>query len=139
MQVLKPSFTRKWAFGIEEVILIIIVLLNVFDFFEALDPTWDYVKKIVSWTILGYLLYKTSLTNVFFGSKHKDTDFLIVFSYFLLITKNFTYYATVALDEGVHFLIPYYALIANNAIMIERVTFWIGGLFLMIIKAVKKK
>ncbi len=74
--------------SIEEVILTGIIILNVIDFLGMLNPDWDYLKKIVSWTALGYLLYRASLTKLFFGVKKKFPDFLLVVSYFLLSIKN---------------------------------------------------
>ncbi len=74
--------------SIEEVILMCIIILNVLDFLGMLNPDWDYIKKIVSWTALGYLLYRASLTKLFFGIKKRFADFLIVIAYFFLSVKN---------------------------------------------------
>lgn len=89
--------SKKWlnylGEGIEEIILIGIIILNIVDFAEMLSPDWDYAKKILSWTALGYLMYKSSPTNIFFGEKHKKIDFALIITYFLLSVKIFIGYA----------------------------------------------
>ena len=49
---------------LEEIFLALLILLAVLDFFEILPGDLDYVKKIISWTIIGYLIYKASLTRM---------------------------------------------------------------------------
>jgi len=83
----------------EELLLIGILFLNVFDFLEYINPDWDYVKKIVSLTALGYLMYKASLTRIFFGVKKKKIDGLIIGSYFLLSLKDLVSYSQAIIGE----------------------------------------
>ncbi|MGM5482745.1 MAG: hypothetical protein ACQESF_04755 [Nanobdellota archaeon] len=87
------NLTGLLSQGIEEIILLGIILLNIVDFAEMLSPDWDYAKKILSWTALGYLLYKSSPTNIFFGHKNKKLDVALILSYFLMSIKIFTGYA----------------------------------------------
>ena len=66
---------------IEEVILVLIILLQILDFFEILPADLDYAKKIISWTALGYLLltsvlqtaYLFRLINYMYARKPADT------------------------------------------------------------------
>src|SRR3989338_1652799 len=83
----------------EELILLLIIFLNIDDFLELISPEWDYIKKIISWTALGYLLYKASLTHLFFGEKHKRLDLMLVLAYFFMTMKNFINYAHIAQRE----------------------------------------
>tara|TARA_Y100000310_G_scaffold291943_1_gene320264 strand:+ start:3819 stop:5324 length:1506 start_codon:yes stop_codon:yes gene_type:complete len=87
----------KIAHRIEEFILIVLILLGVFDFFELLPGDIEFLKKIISWTLLGYLLYKVDLTNILFGRRenirNKEIDLFILVAYFSLIVKNLTGYA----------------------------------------------
>ena len=83
----------------EEIILGIIIILNLLDAIKVLPPSLDYVKKIISWGALGYLLYHASLTKLLFGIKNKKIDLALVISYFLLIFNKFTSYAKIALEE----------------------------------------
>lgn len=64
-----------------------------------LSPDWDYAKKILSWTALGYLLYKANLTKIFFGSESKKIDILLIFSFFSLTFKNMLAYAVSSINE----------------------------------------
>ena len=50
-----------------EVVLVILILLNILDFFRFLPEDLDFVKKIVSWTILAVLFYKIGFVWIFLG------------------------------------------------------------------------
>ncbi len=94
----KPGSTEavsKAGFYIEILILSSLILLNVLDFFGRLTPELDYIKKIISWTALGYILYKASLSNIFFGEKYEFFDVAIVIGYFTMVLKNFIHYARI--------------------------------------------
>ncbi len=128
--------------GIEEFILIFLIILNIFDFLELLPGELDYIKKIISWTLLGYLLYKANLTKIFFGTRNKSMDFIIIITYFFLVFKNFIAYtiATYAevLEKGVEsFLYPLFNFFAANqgamANAFEHYTFYIGGTLLILV------
>ncbi|MFP4403139.1 MAG: hypothetical protein ACOC3X_03500 [Nanoarchaeota archaeon] len=82
------EFLKKIKKIEEEIILIIIIILNILDFAGLLNPDFDYGKKILSWTALGYLFYKANLTKLFFGFKNKKIDLLIILSFFILSFKN---------------------------------------------------
>ncbi len=90
---------RKLAYFIDEIILVGIILLNVLDFAQVLSPDLDYAKKILSWTALGYLLYRASLTEIFFGTKKKLVDGLLIISFFLMTFKNLIGFAAGTLNE----------------------------------------
>ncbi len=86
----------------EEIILAFLIILNFFDFFEMITPEWDYVDKLLGWVALGYLLYRVSLTKLFFGEKHRFFDGTIVLAYFLLLFKNIINAAQLAQKELLH-------------------------------------
>jgi hypothetical protein len=92
---------NKIGFYIEVLILAALIILNVLDFFEKLTPEMDYVKKIISWTALGYLLYKASLSSIFFGEKHKTVDLILILGYFSMVVKNFIHYARQVIENSV--------------------------------------
>src|SRR3989344_4435371 len=119
----------KWAQRIEEAILLGIVLLNVFDFLELLPDHLNFIKNIISWTVLGYLVYKISLTEIFFGNKSTHADLLILASYFLLIVKNFVAVASAAIEESPN-LGGFYAFVLQHANSFEYVSFLTGGILL---------
>ena len=80
----RPPYLR-W---LEEFILFIIIILNIMDFFSVLPGDLGYIKKVLSWTALGYLFYHASLTRIFFNERHHYVDFFLIISYFLMISKN---------------------------------------------------
>src|SRR3989344_5730398 len=132
--------------GIEEFLLFLIIILNILDFTELLPPEYDFIKKIISWTCLGYLLYKSSLTNIFFGEKIPKIGFLLVLAYFCLIVKNLIVFAQSVIDETGEFtyslnvtetgfqivqktegfLTGFYSSLINNGPLIEQIFFYIG-------------
>ncbi|MBR9703348.1 hypothetical protein GOV10_04885, partial [Candidatus Woesearchaeota archaeon] len=82
------------GFSIEILILLAIVVLNVLDFLELLDPFWDYVKKIISWTLVGYIFWHLSPTRVLFGHRHKWLDLSVIFACFAMILNDLLQYFT---------------------------------------------
>ncbi len=128
---------RKLELGAGELLLIFLILLNILEFSGFLTHDLDYVKKIVSWAALGYLLYKADLTEVFFGYKDRLIDASLIIAYFLLIMKNFVAFSKAALAEigssGDSFLVPLYQLIAENSLAFEMWTFYAGAIILILI------
>ena len=118
---------------VEEIILVCIILLNIFDFLEILPGDLDYIKKIISWTALGYLLYKASFTKIFFGESHTNIDFFIIISYFSLILKNFVAYSAVAIQESSARLMFFYSYVIYNAHIFEQYTFYFGGIMIILV------
>lgn len=70
-------------------------MLNILDFLELLDPFWDYVKKIVSWTLVGYLFWHLSPTRVLFGHRRKWLDLSVIFACFAMILNDLLQYFTI--------------------------------------------
>ena len=83
----------------EDIAFILIIILSILDFFEMLPVEIDYFQKILSWTMMGYLFYKASLTKLFFGVQKKAADILLILTYFLFITNKFVGYALVSVKE----------------------------------------
>lgn len=84
---------------IEEIILVFIIILNILDFFKVLPPWLDYVKKIISWIGLAYIVYKASPTRLLLGDKHHKIDIILIASFFSMIVKNLVSFAIVARNE----------------------------------------
>ncbi len=53
-----------------ELIILLLIIFNVLDFFKVLPGDLDYTKKIISWVFLGCLFYAINFTWLFFGN-HK--------------------------------------------------------------------
>ncbi|MGM5488870.1 MAG: proline-rich domain-containing protein [Nanobdellota archaeon] len=141
---------KHWA---EDIFVIILILLNILDFLEVLPGDLDILKKILSWVMLGYLMYHVNLAKLIFGKdthedihghsiglKPRDIDLLIILSYFLLIFKNMTHFARVVEEEVAHgaleltsFGHAFVSALSENAMQISSATFFFGGLFLIAI------
>ncbi len=128
----KKSWIHKLGIGVEELLLLILILLNVADFLHLLPDYLDYIKKIISWTILAYLLYKISPTKLFFGKKKINIDFMIVFSYLLLIIKNAVAFIVVSIKES-ELMTHFYSTVLENTSIIEHTTFVAGGILLILL------
>ncbi len=87
---------RRLGWKINEFLLLLLILLQALDFFKLLSPFWDYVKKIVSWTLILYLLYQASPSTLFFGERKGWWDAVAIPSLFLLTLKNVVGFATAA-------------------------------------------
>ena len=80
-----------------EVVLVILIVLNILDFFKFLPEDLDFVKKIISWTILAVLFYKIGFVWIFLGKDKCEKcgilptraldGFILVF-YLLFLVKN---------------------------------------------------
>ena len=138
----------KIAHRIEELILVMLILLNILDFLELLPGDIDFLKKIISWTLLGYLLYKVDLTNILFGRKeairNKHLDLFILIAYFSLIVKNLTNYA-VSLCEPTRLAgklicvgeIDLFSRLIGQIVaiapLLDKLFFYVGGIILVLI------
>jgi hypothetical protein len=139
---------RRVKHWIEDFFILLVILLNVLDFFKVLSEDLDFFKKIISWLCLGYLMYHVNIAKIIFGKeshedfhgKHlglkiKDIDFLIILSFFLLLFKNMTYFASENYLNAVYSR-KILEFLAVNINTIDLVTMQIGGAFLLIISIV---
>ena len=117
---------------IEEIILILIILLSILDFFEILPADLEFTKNIISWSILGYLLYKASLTKILFNNKNIHIDLLLTISYFLLIFKNIIAYVNINI-ENYYFFSYLNKFILENSTLFEVSSFYFGSSLLILI------
>lgn len=117
--------------GIEEIILITLIYLNIIDFLEVIPSDLDYAKKIISWVGLGLLLYKVSPTKIFFGQKNKKFDISLIIIYFLFIMKNMVAYSKVALELTHGGLRELYKFILANTYFFENTLIKIGIILIM--------
>jgi len=134
------SAIRKFEFGMEEFLLILLVLITIIDFFKLL-PTAQmtsiiFFKTGASYFVLGYLFYRARLTNIFFGQKKKHWDLVIILSYFMLITKQFLIFLQSTQYEVVSILEPFYEFILVNSVSIEVTSFYIGAISLLVLAVV---
>ncbi|PLW79879.1 hypothetical protein C0585_05485 [Candidatus Woesearchaeota archaeon] len=80
----------------EDFLLFALIILNVLDFVEVLSEDLDFVKKMISWTMMIYLLYHLGFTKILLGYKDKPMDIGLVFAYTLFIIKDLFFYISTA-------------------------------------------
>lgn len=104
---------------------VLFILLNILDFFNQLVGDIDFIKKIISWIIIGYLFYSISFTKIFIGTRYRLYDIAFLFSYLLLTLPRilFHYVSTLQnisqdyiLFEGFLLLFKTYFFISNEII-----------------------
>lgn len=125
---------KKVIFGVEEAFIIVLIFLALAEFFGMLSSELEFVKKLISWTILGFLLYQASITKIFFGDKHKGVDCVLITAFFLIILKNLVSVSALVVSEGLgDFFFPLHALIVDNLAVIEIYGFIVGTALIIII------
>ncbi len=123
---LHRKFFSKLPFEIEEVILLLIIILNFFDAIEMLPASLDYIKKIISWSALGILLYRAKISKLLTGVNRPKLDGILIGGYFLLIIKDLVAYAVGSVQTTSVFLQPFYYFLARNGTIIEQTGLLIG-------------
>jgi len=122
----------KLEVGVEELVLLILVAIKFLDIFGFFPTDAGYIEKIISWTCMAYLLYKASLSDIFFGNKSIKLDIAIIFAYFMLLFKDLIEVARLSIDSA-YFLKPLYRFLLKNYQAYEVSTFFIGAILLLII------
>lgn len=126
MKRAKNQLLSSIKLGIEELILFLIVILNLFDFLEFISPEWDYIKKIISWTAIGILLYRAKLSKLFVGEDNSTNDLILLLGYFLLIIKDLISYASSAINNVSSFLEPFFSFLISNTLQLELIGLYLG-------------
>jgi hypothetical protein len=124
---------QKLEVGFEEFVILTLIILNILDFTELLPGDADYIKKIISWCILAFLLYHVSITKLILGVRKKWTDVALIGAYFLLILKNMVGFANAAFletaNQNAKVLDLYGYIIQNNQLF--EIYFFIAGIILL--------
>ena len=90
-EITKTKISKKIVLII---FLLFMLFLNIFDFLNLLPADLDFIEKILSWTLFGYIFYEASLTKIFIGTRKKIYDLIYIFAFSLIaITKSIIYYA----------------------------------------------
>lgn len=72
---------------------IIFIFLNIIDFLNIIAGDLDFFKKILSWTVIGYIFYKASFTKIMIGKRIKIYDLLFIIGFaFMSIVKSIILY-----------------------------------------------
>lgn len=128
---------KRLDFGIGEILLLMLVVTGIMEFFDILPADLQYIQKTISWFCLGYLLYNANLTEIIFGYKDKLIDICLIIAYFLFAAKNFIAYSKFAMEEiaetGGSLLVPLYSFMLDKAFTIELITLYLGGMIILIL------
>ena len=120
---------------ITDFFLLFLILLNLLDFLTFLPGDVDFVKKIISWTILALLFYKVHFTWLFWGKKRAEKsgffpnhffDLAILLSYLVLSAKSVVVVAQ-HLGEEALFFNELLRSITQYSAEIQIFSFYIGG------------
>jgi hypothetical protein len=120
---------------IEELILVILISMNIFEVFGLLPGEAGFVKAIISMTGLGYVIYKASLSDLFFGQKSSFIDFVLITSYFLLIVNKIVQFSNVLVHES-HYWKSFFEAIVINGVFIETISFYIGAILILLVSLI---
>ncbi len=123
------NFVQKF---VEELILIILILMNIFEFLGLLPGDVEFIKAIISMSALGYVLYKANLSDILFGSSNNNLNFTLIFSYFLLIVNKFVEFSKATLEHSAY-LREFFEFITNNSGLINSIAFFTGSIMILII------
>lgn len=112
-------------------LIISFILLNILDFFNLLAPDLDYVKKLISWTLLICVFYSINFTRMIFGFDDKRINSILITSFILLAFNKFI--AILSFSEKGPLFRDLLNLIANNAGIIAHFTFYMGAVSLLLL------
>ena len=117
---------------IEDSFLALIILLNILEFGNFLPGDIDYIKKIISWTLIAYLFFRLDLPKILFGKSNREINMLIIISYLLLAFNKFT--ASISLiNEESHFFGGFFEYVVLFSARIQEFTFTMGGIILVLL------
>ncbi|MEM2130888.1 MAG: hypothetical protein QXM96_01065 [Candidatus Woesearchaeota archaeon] len=121
----------------------IILFFNLYPFFENFgiySEFFEFIDIVVSFTGLFYVLYKSKLSEIFFGTINKKFDFILLSAYFILIINKFIEFMYVIASKGIcvhqeRLLNPIICFLANPFISskIINISFYLGLLILFIL------
>ena len=116
----------------EKIFLIILISVNILEFTGLHLGELSFIKDIVSFSAVGYVLYKASLTQLFFGKKNRRLDLLMVITYFLLITSKFTEVCFEAALSSNYFT-DFFLIVVDRIVLFDTLGIIIGNLGILAI------
>ncbi len=127
-------FVHRHIFGGEILFLTILIIFNVLDFLKFLPGDMDFLKKIISWTLLSYLLYRLSLMKILFGDVkyRKILDITLLILFFSLIFKLIINFAKSSFVET-RFFSTLLATIGRFAPEVNIITLYLGFVGLILV------
>ena len=118
------------------------ILLNIFDFLNFLFADLDFFKKLLSWSLIGYIFYKASFTKMFIGTRDKIIDLILIISFSMMtIPKLMIHYVNLESILNSDFIIfnsiiNFFLLISNESSAEFEQSLFIIGLAIIILVAI---
>ncbi len=126
------SMDAKLEQIIELFFLGFLIILRLMDFTGILPGDLDYLMKVISWVAMGYLFVKVSLSSILFGHRKIRFDVAVVLTYFLFTVKDLIGNVEVEINEA-FLLKDFYAFLLYHNLIIEKYSFYLGGILLLFI------
>jgi len=112
--------------------LFFLIILNILDFIELLPSDMDLIKKLISWSLMIYLLYHLGFTKIIIGYQNKTIDFVFLFSYLLNISKDLFFYIF-NVKSSMHFFEGFVIFIKNYESQVSFYSFNISLILMLLI------
>jgi hypothetical protein len=115
-------------------VLLFTILLDVFGFFGLISSEFEILDKIIAWVVFSYFFYELSVSKMLFGIKYKIIDFILVFAYFNLVTKNFIIFFNEILpslkSQVIYDLVNWFV---TNDVLLQLLTFYLGAILIIFV------
>jgi hypothetical protein len=85
-----------------EIFFLFLVIISFAEIFGFASGEISILKKILSWVLIGYLLYHISITRIIFGRSHRVLDIAILASFYLFALKDFSHF--ILIEEHLQYL-----------------------------------
>lgn len=122
-------YIQRFEIGFEEMVLTILIALSVLDATKLLPGDYDFIQKIISWTLASFMLYHISITKLIFGTRKRLIDLGLILSFFLLIMKEVVGFANTSIFEALNqhaLVVDLYAFIIQHNQLFEIYLFLAG-------------
>ncbi len=93
------TFLQKLEFGAIESMLALIIIFNLFEFFNLLSPNFEFIAKLMSITVLTLLLYEINLEEIFYGKKSRTEMIALLLANFLIMIRMFIDWIFIAYNK----------------------------------------
>ena len=99
---------NRTGYEIFHIILGIVIVLNIIDFFNLLSPFFDFTKKIISWTLIAIIFYNLKPSKIIFGQENKIWDIGFIIAGLLLVADVLVRYAKIMRETMLNNIGLYY-------------------------------
>lgn len=101
---LKRFFNERTAISIY---LILLIIINIFDFLNMLEGDIDFIEKLTSWLAIGFLFYHLSITKIFLGIRYRAYDLFLILAFSLMVIPKSLVQYVITSEIDLFFLFYY--------------------------------